>query len=66
MRLNTLTNSDAHAEQLNEAPKSTAKKEPIFRPLGISEEEFTPEYIKELEDIRDRRPELWHKIKHGR
>lgn len=65
MRLNTLTQSDAHAEQLNEAPKVKGEKEQIFRPLGISEEEFTPEYVKELEDIRDRRPELWHKIKNG-
>lgn len=67
MRLNTLVNNDAHIEELNEAGprKSKVEKDAIFRPLGIKQEEFTPDYIEALEDIRDRRPDLWHKIKNG-
>lgn len=37
--------------------------EEIERPIGISKEEWTPEFIAHVKDIKARNPKLYHKIK---
>jgi hypothetical protein len=66
MKLTKLLNTNTHAEYLAETgPRHSKAKDEIVRPLGISIEEFTPEYKHELELVRDNDPHLWHKIKNG-
>lgn len=38
---------------------------PIKKPFGIKDEEYTDEYIEDLKDVRDRRPDLYKKIMAG-
>lgn len=66
MKLTKLLDSDIHVELLAEAsPRHSKTKDEVVRPYGISAEEFTPEYKRELELVRDNDPHLWHKIKNG-
>jgi len=64
MKLNALTEKEI-PELLSEGPRKTTIDEPIRRPLGISEEDFTAEYQDRLKDYQKRRPELYHKIVNG-
>lgn len=38
---------------------------PVQRPIGISEEDFTPEFAQHLQDIKKRKPDLYKKIVQG-
>ena len=64
MRLHSLSNSQP-LDILSEAPRISKDITKIKRPLGISTDEFTDDYISHLADIRDRRPDLFKKIMLG-
>jgi hypothetical protein len=64
MKLSTVTNKDNIELRESEKPALSAD-DIITRPLGIKEDEWTPDYIEHLRHIREHSPKLYHKIQHG-
>jgi len=64
MKLNFFHNQNKLAND-NVLFEEDSSSDDIERPIGISKEDWTPEFIEHLKDIRSRNPKLYHKIKKG-